>query len=312
MVVVRGLRSLRERYENVVLTIGNFDGVHRGHQKIFHAVVERAKALRGTAIAITFDPHPVRVLAPERGIRLLTTFDEKVRLMELYGIEAVLCIDFTREFGKTDPDDFIREVIVGKIGAREVIVGHRYAFGKGKKGTTDLLRRRGKKYGFSVKVVRSVRISGEVVSSSRIRGLLVRGKVGEAARYLGRPYMIEGTVIPGADRGGRVLGVPTANIAARNELIPKEGVYAVKVGLDGRIFDGVANIGRNPTFGNGRLSYEVHLFDFSESIVGRDIRVYFIEHLRDERTFPDVPTLKANIMRDIRQAREILAQGGSL
>ncbi|MGD1076051.1 MAG: bifunctional riboflavin kinase/FAD synthetase [Thermodesulfovibrionales bacterium] len=306
MIIIRGLESLKERYKDVVLTIGNFDGVHRGHQKIFRNLVERARTMKGTAMAITFDPHPVRVLAPERGMKVLTTLDEKARLMGLFGIDVLLCINFTKEFSSTGPDDFIRNVIVDKVGAREVIVGHSYAFGKGKRGSTALLRRRGRKCGFAVKVVRYARSFGDIVSSSRIRSLLSRGRVCEASWLLGRPYMVEGKVIKGAGRGGSLLNVPTANIAMKNELIPKEGVYAVKVGYKGKMLDGAANIGRNPTFGIAPISYEVHIFDFSEDILHQDIRVYFIDRIRDERAFPDSSILKEYIMRDLSRARDIL------
>ena len=309
MILIRGLEGLKEKYRDVILTIGNFDGVHRGHQKIFSSVVERARDVNGTAMAITFEPHPVRVLFPERVLRVLSSFEEKSRLMEHFGIDVLLCITFTKEFANTEPDDFLREVITEKIGAREVVVGHNYSFGKGKRGTPEILRRRGKKYGFSVKVVRSARLCGDVVSSSRVRSLLGRGRVCEASWFLGRPYMIEGKVIPGAGRGGRLLNVPTANIATGNDLVPREGVYAVKVGYEGALLDGVANIGKNPTFGNAEMSYEIHIFDFSERILGRVLRVHFIDRIRDEKTFPDIPTLKASIMKDIERARIILRTG---
>lgn len=307
MVVIRGIEALRKRYGNVILTIGNFDGVHIGHQKIFRVVVERARAVKGTAMAITFDPHPVRVLAPERGLRIMTTFEEKARLMELNGIDVLLCLHFTREFANMKPDDFVKSVIAGKIGAREVIVGHNYAFGKGKKGTTAVLRRWGNKLGISVRVVRSARLFGDTVSSSRIRSLLGRGRVCEASWLLGRPYMVEGEVVKGAGRGGKLLGVPTANIATGNELIPKEGVYAVKVGYEGRIMDGVANIGRNPTFGNMVMSFEVHILNFSGNLLGERIRVHLIDRIRDEKTFPDASALKEQILKDIGRARDILS-----
>lgn len=306
MLVIRGIGNLKKYYKNVVLTLGNFDGVHIGHQKIFRNVVERTKELNGTAMAVTFDPHPLKVVAPERGVRIMTPFHEKARLMELFGIEVVLCIDFDREFANTTPNDFIKNVIVDRVRAREVIVGHSYAFGKGKKGTTALLRRRGKKYGYIFEVIRNARLFGEVVSSSRIRSLLARGRVCEASWLLGRPYVIEGTVKKGAGRGGRLLNIPTANLASSNELVPKEGVYAVKVGLEGKILEGAANIGRNPTFGEDHMSYEVHIFDFSENILGKDIKVYFIDRIRDEKTFPDVEALHENILRDIAHARDIL------
>jgi len=306
MFIIKGLENLKERYRNVVLTIGNFDGVHIGHQKIFRNVVERAKAIKGTSLAVTFDPHPLKVIAPERGVRLMTSFPEKARLMELFGIEALLCIHFDREFANTKPDDFIRDVIADRIGAKEVIVGHSYVFGKGKKGSTALLRRRSGKCGFTFRVVRNARLYSEVVSSSRIRSLLARGRVCESSWLLGRPYMIEGKVVRGAGRGGSLLHVPTANIETSNELVPKEGVYAVKVGLEGKIFDGAANIGRNPTFGEQRMSYEVHILDFSENILGRELKLYFIDRIRDEKTFPDFKVLHEHILRDIERAKEIL------
>ncbi len=306
MMIVRGLENLKGKYRNVVLTIGNFDGMHIGHQKIFRNVVQRAKAIKGTPLAITFDPHPLKVIAPERGVRLLTPFPEKARLMELLGIEVLLCIHFDREFANTKPDDFIRDVVVDQIGAKEVIVGHSYAFGKGKKGSTALLRRRSGKGGFTFRVIRNARLYGEKVSSSRVRSLLARGRVCESSWLLGRPYMITGRVVRGAGRGGSLMNVPTANIETSNELIPKEGVYAVKVGMDGTIFDGAANIGRNPTFGEQRMSYEVHILDFSENILGRELSVHFIDRIRDEKVFPDFKVLHEHILSDIVRAREIL------
>jgi riboflavin kinase/FMN adenylyltransferase len=306
MLIIKGLENLKEKYSHVVLTIGNFDGVHMGHQKIFRNVVERARAVGGTAMALTFDPHPLKVIAPERGVRILTPFREKARLIEFSGIDLLLCIHFDREVANTKPDDFIKDVIADRIGAKEVIVGHNYSFGKGKKGGTALLRRRAGKYGFAFRVVRHARLYGEVVSSNRIRSLLSRGRVCESSWLLGRPYMIEGRVVKGAGRGGSLLNVPTANIETKYELVPKEGVYAVKVGLEGKILDGVANIGRNPTFGEQPMSYEVHIFDFSGNVLGRELRVYFIDRIRDEKTFPDIRTLHDSIIRDIGRAKEIL------
>ncbi len=306
MVIIKEPRDLKDKKGDVILTIGNFDGVHLGHQKILKAVAERARSLNMHSVAITFDPHPVRVLAPERGLRLITPFAEKVRLIGIYGIDIVLCIEFSRDFSNIKPDDFIRDVIIGKLGACEVIVGHNYAFGRGKKGTTELLRRRGKKHGFNVRVIRNARFFSDVVSSSRIRSLLLRGRVCEASWLLGRPYMIEGKVIKGAGRGNRLLNIPTANISTSYELVPKEGVYAVKIGLGDSIFDGVANIGRNPTFGENPVSYEVHIFDFSGDAMDKDIKVYFIDRIRDERTFPDISALRDGIMKDIEFAKEIM------
>ena len=309
MILITGLEQLRERFEHVILTVGNFDGLHIGHQKVFRAVRERSKAMGGTAMAMTFDPHPMRILVPEGGLKTLVPFDEKVRLMGLFGIDVILSVSFTKTFADMRPDDFIRDVIVGGIGAREVIVGHGYYFGKGRKGTTELLRRRGRKHGFLVKVVRSAKLFGGVVSSSRVRDLLSRGNVSKVSWLLGRPYMLKGRVVSGTGRGAKILQVPTANIETNYEIVPKEGVYVVKVGYRGRLMEGVANIGTNPTFGNSNLCYEVHILNFSEPLLGEEINVHFVDRLRDERRFPDVTVLKEHIMQDIAHARDILAKG---
>ncbi|MCC6345560.1 MAG: bifunctional riboflavin kinase/FAD synthetase [Nitrospirales bacterium] len=310
-------------YPNPVVTIGNFDGVHRGHQKVFRRVVEKAAEINGTPIAVTFTPHPVRVLAPERGLKMITTPEEKRELIARLGIKVLICITFDKSFSHLTPDDFIRELLVEKIGAHWVIVGHSYSFGKGKKGTTAMLRARGKKYGFRVSVVRYAQLYGEKVSSSRVRSTLLRGRVCEAACMLGRAYHIEGTVVKGAGRGGPLLHTPTANLSTAHELIPKEGVYAVRVSLKGRthrsasvsspppppggeVFDGVASIGKNPTFPEGVMSYEVHLFDFNRDIVGKSLRVHFIDRIRDEKKFSGIPELQEHIGRDIAAARAIL------
>ncbi|NOX21170.1 MAG: bifunctional riboflavin kinase/FAD synthetase [Nitrospirae bacterium] len=305
MKVYRGLNSIDKEFEHLVVTIGNFDGIHLGHQKIFKRVIDSAGP-EGTSMVITFDPHPVKVLAPERRLKLLTPIEEKLRLIERTGMDTVLIIEFNREFSRIEPDVFIRKVLVEKLKVKHVIVGHNYRFGKEKKGTTELLRRRGKRYGFKVTVVRNARVAGQVVSSSRIRQLLGWGRVCEAATLLGRPYSIHGRVVKGAGRGGKVLSTPTANISTPNELAPKEGVYAVKVLLEGEIFDGVANIGTNPTFGGKQMSYEVHIFDLNQDLLGKEIRVYFIDRIRGEKRFSSVEELKQQIQKDIQSAKIIL------
>ncbi|GER94259.1 bifunctional riboflavin kinase/FMN adenylyltransferase [hot springs metagenome] len=314
MKIIRDLSNKLD-YPDPVVTIGNFDGVHVGHQKILKKVVEKANEIHGTPVAITFEPHPVRVLAPERGLKMLTTFDDKARLISDTGIDVLICIGFSKEFAKTDPDRFIKEVIIDKIMAKWIIVGHNYAFGKGKKGTTELLRRRGKKYGFGVNVVRYAKVYDDIVSSSRIRSLILRGRVCEASQMLGRPYHIDGTVIKGAGRGASLLHTPTANITTSNELVPKEGVYAVKVSMCSRqgviayeIYDGVANIGKNPTFGDISKSYEAHLFDFSGNLLGQQIRIHFIDRIRDEKKFSGISELEDQIKKDIQKAKQILSK----
>ncbi len=289
----------------LVLTIGNFDGVHIGHQRILRRVLEDARAIGGTPMAMSFEPHPVKVLSPERGIKLMTPVEEKARIMEAMGIKKLLLVNFNRDFASLEPDEFVRDVLVERLHPVEIIVGHDYAFGKGKKGTTGILRRRGRRYGFRLSVVRNAKINGKVVSSSRCRRYLDAGRVEDAAKLLGRPYMIEGTVIKGAGRGGRLLGYPTANISTPHELIPKEGVYAVKVRFNGDIYNGVANIGENPTFGEGRKSYEVHILGLDENLLGKNLRMYFLARLRGEEKFNSVDGLKAAIARDIQEAGKV-------
>jgi riboflavin kinase/FMN adenylyltransferase len=279
MEIIRGLANLNTSYPNTVLTIGNYDGIHLGHQKILAMVLNRAQEIAGTSMVMSFDPHPVKVLAPERNIKLLITPEEKARLIEAMGIDILLCVKFDKEFSRMLPDDFIQDVLVEKIHVKEIIVGTEYAFGKNKKGTIDLLRRRGEKFGFGVKAVRNVLVHGHAVSSSTIRGLLQKGAVAEVTNYLGRAYSIEGTVIKGRGRGRSILHIPTANISTPVEIAPKEGVYAVRVGMKDIIYNGVANIGRNPTFGNAEVSYEVHLFDFDGDLLGENLRIYFIERI---------------------------------
>lgn len=306
MDIIMGIEAFNRSYSNTVLTIGNYDGVHLGHQKILSMVLQKAREIKGTSMVMTFDPHPVKVLAPERDIKLLTTSEEKAKLIKAMGIDVLLFINFNKEFANMLPDDFINTVLVDKFQVREIIVGTNYAFGRHKKGTIELLRRRGEKYGFEVKAIRQVMVHGNVVSSSAIRSLLLKGSVYEASKYLGRTYSIEGSVIKGKGRGQNLLNIPTANITTPVEIAPKEGVYAVKVGLKGKIYDGVANIGKNPTFGNQEVSYEVHLFNFSGNLLGQNLRVCFIDRIRGERTFPNIASLGKQIKQDMESAREIL------
>jgi riboflavin kinase / FMN adenylyltransferase len=306
MEIIRDIATFDKKYPFPVLTIGNYDGVHLGHQKILSAVLSKAKELEGTSMVMTFDPHPMKLLAPEKDIKLLITPDEKARLIKAMGIDVLLLIPFTKEFAGMLPDMFIDEILVKAINVSEIIVGSNYTFGKHKQGTVDLLRRRGKRYGFSVQAVREVKVLGNIVSSSSIRSLLLKGAVKEVSIFLGRAYMIDGTVIKGKGRGQSLLRIPTANITTPVEISPKAGVYAVRARFNGAICDGVANIGKNPTFGNADVSYEVHLFDFSGDLLGRNLRIYFIDRLRGERTFPDAAGLEKQIRDDMVSAREIL------
>jgi riboflavin kinase/FMN adenylyltransferase len=308
MKIIRGLDNLGRRFKNTVITLGNFDGVHIGHQRIFDRVRLEALATGGASVVVTFDPHPVKVMSPERDFKLLTPLKVKAELIASTGMDTLVCIDFNTGFSAIKAEDFVLDVLVEKLSAAHVIVGHNYRFGRGKKGTTEFLRRQAKKYGFGFSVVRNVKRGGSAVSSSRTRVLLARGDVREATALLGRPYFVEGTVLKGAGRGKKLLGVATANLSNPEELIPAAGVYAVRARLGKTLLDGVCNVGRCPTFGDNSLTCEVHLFDFNRTIVGETLRVYFIEKIRQERKFPGAAQLKEQIAADSAAAIKILSK----
>lgn len=308
MQVIRGIEKLP--IENTVITIGNFDGVHIGHQKIFDYVKRKALNINGKSLVITFHPHPIKVLFKEHPLRLITTTDDKLKLIEKCGIDITVLISFTHEFAQIEAEDFVREILVDKLNAKWVVVGYDYRFGKGRKGDRELLKRLGTTYDFKVKVLKAYKKKGKILSSTGVRKALTEGNIREANLFLGRAYHIDGKVIKGAGRGSSILGYPTANIEPFQEIIPKEGVYAVRVTLPhlSKTYKGVANIGKNPTFGNKNLSYEVHIFDFMENLLGKDIRVHFIERLRDEKKFSSPHELKQNIANDIEEAKKIFSK----
>ena len=306
MRIIRSIKSCCEKFPAPVLTLGNFDGVHLGHQAIFQKVVERAREIKGTSIAFTFEPHPLKVLAPERSPKLLNTFHGKMKLLEHAGIQVAVCAEFDRAFADQHPEEFARRILVEGLGVREVYVGYDYAFGRGREGSIASLQEMGTRYGFSVGVVDAVQVNGTVVSSSRVRDLVTEGRVEDAPRYLGRYYHIEGNVVHGASRG-HTLGFPTANIQTTNELLPAYGVYAVRSHMGGRTIDGVAAIGVRPTFGDGPVSIEVFLFDFDGDLYGKHVEVLFIKRLRGEVKFPDADALVGQMHKDVEQAKAALA-----
>ncbi|MEW5726077.1 MAG: bifunctional riboflavin kinase/FAD synthetase [Thermodesulfobacteriota bacterium] len=308
MTVIRDLGSLNQQFPNPILTIGNFDGVHLGHKALFDLVRERAAALEGTSMVLTFEPHPLRVLTGRKDPPLITLYDQRIELIQAAGIEVVVCLEFTLALAKIEPEDFVLEFLVGRIGVKELVIGYDYTFGHRARGNRDLLLRLGAAHGFQVHTVSAQPgQDGQIISSTRIRELVESGQVDKAPTLLGRYYRLAGRVIRGRDRGGRLLGFPTANLRLVDELIPKIGVYAVKVHHRGRTLDGVANIGHNPTFGDVGLSVEVHCFNFSENIYDQDIKVDFIARVRDERKFSGPEELAAQIARDCDWARKILA-----
>ncbi|MGA2193268.1 MAG: bifunctional riboflavin kinase/FAD synthetase, partial [Nitrospirota bacterium] len=262
-------------------------------------------ATGGTAAAFTFEPHPLKILAPGRSPKLLSTFREKMERIEASGMEVVICAKFTPEFASLNPEDFVRDVLVDSVGVKELFVGHDYAFGKDRKGDISFLRDAGARYGFSVNVVGPVRVEGITVSSTKIRTLIMDGEVCLASKLLGRPYSIEGTVIKGHARG-RGIGFPTANLTTPNELPPREGVYAVTLSVEGSQYKGAANIGLNPTFGDPEPSYEVFILDFEGDLYGKFLKMQFIKRIRDEVKFKNADELVGQIKKDVENIRSIL------
>jgi riboflavin kinase/FMN adenylyltransferase len=307
MEIIKDLANISKPFNNAVLTIGNFDGVHLGHQALFRQVTEKARSIGGTSVVMTFEPHPIRVLNCGKHFPLITLYEQKVELIGATGIDTLVCVPFTREFAATPARTFVKDILCDLIGMKAVVVGQDYSFGKKRKGDISLLKEMGKTYGFEVIVSGWVEAGPRRISSTEIRNLVKEGQMEEARELLGRHYQVRGTVIRGRDRGGRLLGFPTANLRLSDELCPKGGVYTVTVKYEGKTYDGVANIGYSPTFDNGQFSIEVHILGFHQDIYDQPIRVNFIRRLRGEKKFPSPQALAAQIKKDIAQAREILS-----
>jgi riboflavin kinase / FMN adenylyltransferase len=309
MEIIKGIESLKRSIRNPVVTLGNFDGVHLGHQQIFKRVMQEATKNHGEGVVITFEPHPLKVLAPEKFSPLLTPFRKKMMLIEKSGIESVLCIDFSLAFSEISPFEFIKNILVEKVKVKKVIIGYNYHFGKEQRGDAQTLKDGGRVFDFEVEVVEPYKVGETAVSSSKIRNLIQRGEVEEASRLLGRDYPIIGKIVEGAKRG-KTLGYPTANLEISDELYPKTGVYAVDVEWNHQRFYGVANVGFNPTFGtgqgekDGQFSLEVHILDFKQEIYGEEVQVNFKRRIRDEIRFESSSHLIDQIQKDIRWAQE--------
>jgi riboflavin kinase / FMN adenylyltransferase len=293
-----------------VLTLGVFDGLHLGHQLIVRTVVERARALRAVPTVITFDPHPRAVLHPESAPPLLQTFDQKVEALGVLGVGQTIVVRFTEEFARVRAEDFLRGVVRERLQAREVYLGRGFAFGYRREGDIELLRRASERLGFRADEVPEVRLRGQRISSSRIRGLLSEGRVNLARRMLGRPYGVEGRVVRGAERG-RTLGFPTANLRPENRVIPRGGVYVTATLVGGRWLRSVTNVGTRPTFErDADPSVETYVMGWEGDLYGDVVRVRFLHRLRDERRFASLDELKRQIGRDARRAARYFERAG--
>jgi riboflavin kinase/FMN adenylyltransferase len=291
----------KARLHRPVVALGTFDGVHAGHRRVLEEAVRQARRLGAHSTAITFDPHPQEIIAPQRGLKLLTTLPEREELFCRLGVDSVIVFRFRKALQKLASREFVEKYLVGKLGVRGVVVGYDYAFGRGRRAGVSELKELGRRHGFSVTVVLPVKRGCHLAKSGRIRELLSQGEFAQAVRLLGHPYRITGKVVKGKGVGVR-LGFPTANLKVdRRKLIPAEGVYFGYVGRKKCL----VNIGSRPTFGPGELLAEVHLLDFHGSLRGQTLRVDLVRRFREERQFADVDELIARIKKDIARARRL-------
>ena len=292
------------------MTVGNFDGVHRGHQALVAAARESARSRGGTTVVLTFDPHPSHVLSPHRAPEALLTVGQKAEILGALGVDRLAVLPFTRALAEKTAEDFARDVLQHCLGARSVIVGENFRFGRHRQGDAAHLAQLGRSMGFSVEPVGAVLHDGAPISSTRIRAAVARGEIEAANALLGRAYFLDGRVRHGEGRG-RTLGFPTANLELLNEAVPGGGVYACRVRVEAAatspLRPAVVNVGRRPTFGGGDMIVEVHLLDFQADLYDRVLRVLFVGKLRDEQKFADVDALKRQIAQDAAEARQILS-----
>lgn len=303
------IRSLEEFNETcpVVLTQGTFDGVHQGHQKILQRIVTRARQLNGKSVLLTFYPHPRLVLYPEDNeLRLITSINEKAALLESFGLDYLIILPFTKELSRFTAFGFIRDVLVKQLHITNIIIGYDHRFGKNREGSFEDIVKYSNEFGYEVEQISEQDINDCIVSSSLIRKSLLEGDLEQANDFLGRPYSISGKVIEGRKVGSEI-GFPTANIGGLEEfkLIPKLGVYAVRVNVLGKTWNGMLNIGTRPTFKLGEMSIEVHIFDLSEDIYGQEIEILFVKRCRDERKFENSESLAAQLRSDEREIRTL-------
>jgi riboflavin kinase / FMN adenylyltransferase len=304
MKVFHKLEDVPPDFGPALVSVGNFDGVHRAHAYVLNEIVSRARQGGATAVAVTFEPHPTRILRPEAGLKLLTPTAEKLRWLEATGVDAVLLLPFGRDLSLMTPRQFADRILKKKLHAREVHEGFNFRFGHKASGDMNLLAEFGREMGFEVKVYPEMKLRGETVSSTQIRKLIAAGRVSRGRHLLGRPFCILGT--PGRGRGyGSKYTVPTINLARYEELVPKDGVYVTWTRVGTERFDSVTNVGNRPTFGAELFAIETHLLNFHpiELLPETEVEICFLERLRDEIKFPSVDALREQIARDVKKAR---------
>ncbi|HEV8341650.1 MAG TPA: bifunctional riboflavin kinase/FAD synthetase [Candidatus Binatia bacterium] len=307
MQIYRHIEDREVSLRDPILTMGNFDGVHLGHQALLSRIVKEARERKGSSTVLTFEPHPLKILAPNRAPRLILAHKDKMRLLQSLGIDVVIIQTFNSAFANLEAEEFVRRYLVNRIKVRKIWVGKDLRFGKARKGRVEDLIRWGKETGFEVGIIEPIQVEGERISSSRIRELLLKGEVHEAERFLGRYHFISGRVVRGHQRG-RQLGFPTANIMSQTEVLPADGIYATLLESDGRRWPSVSNIGINPTFGSGPRTIESYLFEFSGDLYGQTVRLFFVKRIREEKKFSSAEVLVEQMKKDVASAQEILSQ----
>ncbi|HUY25871.1 MAG TPA: bifunctional riboflavin kinase/FAD synthetase [Candidatus Binataceae bacterium] len=305
MEIIRDLDAMA-RHPYPVVTPGNFDGVHLGHRAILKAAIDRARAAGGTAFALTYQPLPAKLLVPERAPRLILLPEDKLELLRLSGLDGVIVVEFTRALSMIEPRDFVRDYFLGRIGAREMVIGHSVNFGHNRAGNASVMVELGREFGFDTTVVGPVKVAGIEVSSTKIRELITAGDLRAAAKLLGRYHFLHGAVIHGRERG-RTIGFPTANLDNETECTAPDGVYAARVILADGAFGSITNIGMRPTFAEQERTIEAHIFDFDRDLYGQRIKLELIERIRPERKFASGAALANQIALDLARAKEILA-----
>lgn len=306
MIVFKGIENITEDFCGSFVTIGNFDGVHLSHQLICRKLVSEAKNAGAKSLVITFDPHPKMILHPAiRPFYLITTLEEKLKLLEACGIDGTLVIPFSLDYSKVTAEQFVHEFLAQKLAIKKIIIGHDYTFGQGKKGNSDYLISSGREMGFEVEVVDAFKVGEDIISSTLVRNLIIKGDFKTVTTLLGRWYNVAGIVVSGRGRGVG-LGFPTANIEPEKELLPPAGIYAAFVDIEGKRYMAALNIGEKPTFDDYTFTFEVHLLDFSGDLRGKRLNTEFVEKLRDIIKFDSPEMLKKQIAADVEHAKSIL------
>jgi riboflavin kinase/FMN adenylyltransferase len=309
MQIIEHSQLLPRQFARSVITIGNFDGVHRGHQALLRRVLERAREIEAVSVVYTFHPHPLKILNPSFCPPLLTSFEDRAALVAAEGVDALVWVRFDRTYAAQEPEDFVRETLRETLGAQEVWVGPDFAFGRGRRGSLGLLNRVAPEIGLSVRIMEPFALQGEVVSSTRIRQAVAEADFETAARLLGRPFSVRGPVVHGAARG-KTLGFPTANVLPREECLPPPGVYAAWARSEGGDYPAAVNLGSNPTFGGSGMNLEAFLLDFQGDLYGSDLEIAFVAAVRGEIAFQSPSALVAQIKRDIVVVRSVLGVRG--